>query len=554
MPDRMAEKVGLKIIAVWCAILSTVVCCHSADPVYYNCGNQGYWSRQLISNTWIKSISLTKEGYFLCAGSEYVGTAYFNAFVLKVDPFGGTIWTKTIGQGLTHNAMNGSCLAADGNLITVGENFGIRKIDANNGAVMWERAYSVNNNNAFSIAATQDGNFIVAGIIYAQTTLNYYGNAIYLMKVNPNGDSIWTRKYFRGRDNTANAITRTSDGNCLVVGNTDSTGMGFSIVYVLKIKPDGDTAWTRTYRNGGVENNAYAVTETPEGNFIIAGEFNLQSTYLLKIDTSGDTTWTRTLSTLRSTNAKALVPTLDKNYMVVGDQELFKINPNGGITWVRNCGSGIAAVQTVQGDFCISENLGYSSSSGGLVAGWLFYLVEDKYVYKGFPFSYKIPIYEDSLSYIYTPRRTPSGMTVSRGGTISWTPTVDSFYTEHDTFFVSNQTGKKDTLALNIVVNSQNVPNKTISPSISSIYKIKANGIVITSSPSFVSFSLPVKLATLGIYDIHGRLVDKLPVSNGSTIWCGTSTLGYSVSTGRYFVKAVEGKGAIVQPFLFIRK
>jgi hypothetical protein len=144
-------------------------------------------------------------------------------------------------------------------------------------------------------------------------------------------------------------------------------------------------------------------------------------------------------------------------------------------------------------------------------------------------------------------------MTVSRGGTISWMPTVDSMYVEHDTFFVANKAGIKDTLSMNIIVNSQDIPNRISNPSISSRRSSMLHGFAITSFPSFVTFSLPIKSATFGIYDIHGRLVGKVPIVNGAGVWRGTSDPG-PVSTGRYFATVLDGKGRIAQPFIFIRK
>jgi len=43
-------------------------------------------------------------------------------------------------------------------------------------------------------------------------------------------------------------------------------------------------------------------------------------------------------------------------------------------------------------------------------------------------------------------------MTVSPGGTISWTPATDSVYTEHVEYLVVNDDGRKDTLTFNMFV------------------------------------------------------------------------------------------------------
>ncbi len=62
-----------------------------------------------------------------------------------------------------------------------------------------------------------------------------------------------------------------------------------------------NTLWTRMYGGYGPQTSdeGYAIQETADGGYIIAGRTNLfgpsmQNFYLLKLDYSGDTLWTRT--------------------------------------------------------------------------------------------------------------------------------------------------------------------------------------------------------------------------------------------------------------------
>jgi hypothetical protein len=229
--------------------------------------------------------------------------------------------------------------------------------------------------------------------------------------------------------------------------------------YLLKIKPDGDTLWTKTY--GDTDNSwAFAITPTPDGNFIVAG---------------------------------------------------------------------------------------YTQSSAGDQKVFLFSLIDDRYAYKNTPFFFKIPISGDSLSHGYTPLKVPTGMTVSLGGTISWTPTTDSSYMDHVEFLVSDDVGKKDTLTFNIFVNSKDHPSKAINPTSGLKNQAYQSGISISTFSSYTSFSLPVPTGSLAIYDIHGRLVQNLSIINNSAVWQPKN------ATGRYVARMMLGKSNVSKAFVVVK-
>ena len=312
---------------------------------------------------------------------------------------------------------------------------------------------------AHAIIPSTDGNFFAVG---------HEGANINLLKIKPSGDTLWTTRYSAKVSDGSSAITPTTDNNFIVTGWRDSIvkyipGMGFVYhwdAYLLKIKPDGDTLWTKTY--GDTDNTwAFAITPTPDGNFIVAG---------------------------------------------------------------------------------------YTQSSAGDQKVFLFSLIDDRYAYKNTLFTFKIPVYDaDSLNHGYTPLKIPSGMTVSLGGTISWTPTTDSSYMDHVEFLVSNDMGKKDTLTFNIFVNSKDYPSKVINPTSGLKNQAHRSGISISTFSSYTSFTLPIPTGSLAIYDIHGRLIQTLSFKNNTAIWRGKTP------AGRYFAKMTDGKRDVVKPFMVVK-
>jgi hypothetical protein len=183
--------------------------------------------------------------------------------------------------------------------------------------------------------------------------------------------------------------------------------------------------------------------------------------------------------------------------------------------------------------------------------------VADQYANNNQAFTYKIPVYgPDTLNFGYSPLKTPPGMTVSLGGAISWIPQTDSAYVEHIEYVIVNDLGKKDTLLFNLFVNYP--MTASIKPSPAKKNDLKQFDIVTIPPSGTIKFSLPPSVSHVSIYNINGRLVDKIaPTISNCTmvaIWSGISSSGSKVPTGRYFVKVSSNNHtSMVKPFLYIR-
>ncbi len=75
-------------------------------------------------------------------------------------------------------------------------------------------------------------------------------------------------------DFTANDIIEASNGDYVIAGS--ATEPGRKMVYVARIKSDGDTVWSRTYPAADFVGNPYnedalAITQVENGNFIVVG-------------------------------------------------------------------------------------------------------------------------------------------------------------------------------------------------------------------------------------------------------------------------------------------
>jgi len=86
------------------------------------------------------------------------------------------------------------------------------------------------------------------------------------------------------QDDTGNSCSPTDDGNFVIVGSTESYGNGRSDIWVLKIDPVGNLIWSRTYGESHSEGGS-DIQQTRDGGYIISGRGKYN---LLKIDCDGE--------------------------------------------------------------------------------------------------------------------------------------------------------------------------------------------------------------------------------------------------------------------------
>ena len=184
----------------------------------------------------------------------------------------------------------------------------------------WEKIYGGSRYDVGrSVCEASDGGYVIAG-----QTLSFGAgpSAVYLIKTDASGDSIWTRTYGGSSYDGGNSVCATSDGGYIIAGETLSFGAGGGDVYLIKIDASGNTIWTRTY--GGSEYEVgYSVCETSDGGYIIAGQRGRGTdtfidVYLVKTNASGDTIWTRTYGGSGTDAGRSVCATSDGGYIIAG--------------------------------------------------------------------------------------------------------------------------------------------------------------------------------------------------------------------------------------------
>jgi hypothetical protein len=291
----------------------------------------------------------TEDHGFLVTGfAESYGAAGKNLYLIRTDPDGDTIWTKVYGGNL-QDVGYALCPAHGGGFMVVGYrdgpsgwvkgNFWLLKIDTN-GDTLWTKVYGgAGEDYGISIRSVPDG-YIIAGV---NTYASAGGKDLWLVKTDMDGDTLWTQVYGGALEDVGYGVNTTADGGFIVTGYRDGSGSWTAgDLWLLKTDALGDTLWTRVYGAGG-EDFGFDVFERDDG-YIIGGQYGYGSTkdmWLVRTDTEGDTLWTRRYGGVYDEAGLGMTVTDADEYVLVGytgsfgagnnDVYIIKLEPETGI-------------------------------------------------------------------------------------------------------------------------------------------------------------------------------------------------------------------------------
>ena len=175
------------------------------------------------------------------------------------------------------NSINGDVTDHIGD--TLNTDFWIVKINAT-GAIQWKKSYGGTLNEvAQSIEATHDGGYIIAGYtnsIDGQVTGNHGGYDFWVVKIDDTGAMQWQTTIGGSGDDLGFSVDQNAFGY-LVAGNTlsndgDVTGNhGSNDFLVAQLSPTGSILWTKCLGGSAVD-QACSIVSTSDGGCLVVGQ------------------------------------------------------------------------------------------------------------------------------------------------------------------------------------------------------------------------------------------------------------------------------------------
>lgn len=291
--------------------------------------------------------------------------------------------------------------------------------------IEWQKTYGGSSyDGAYCIKQTSDGGYIVSGYSWSADgdvkghhgTNGWYPDG-WVMKLNANGDTAWTKSLGGTYDDYANAVMETDDGNFVVALQTQSDDGDVSVnkggwdYWIVKLDTAGSILWEKSYGGTGSD-YATSVVQATDGNYVVAGFSNStggdvtgnkggEDFWIIKIDeNNGSIIWKKNYGGTGYDDAISIANTFDNGFIAAGytssddgditqnqgynDYWVVKLDSAGDLQWQKTMGGDYydeanSVVQTSDSGYIIA-GASYSTGGTGDVSvskgGWDYWLVK----------------------------------------------------------------------------------------------------------------------------------------------------------------------------------
>ncbi len=236
---------------------------------------------------------IVDNGNILIAGYSLPAKGSFNGSILKIMPDGDSLWETFIGGTGTEKFKaidmtgNGYILAGSSESTDTGFVAGYGSADflvtrvGFDGTEQWSRRYGGSNwDEATAVVTVNDTFFVVAGNTYSSDYMvrrNIGNYDIWLIGLNADGDTLWTKVIGGTREDLANKLILTADGNLLLAGSTvsddgDITGHipGNRDFWLVKLDLQGNILWNACL-GSSPEDAATGILELSDNSLVASG-------------------------------------------------------------------------------------------------------------------------------------------------------------------------------------------------------------------------------------------------------------------------------------------
>lgn len=358
--------------------------------IKYNKKDEIEWAKNIggTEDDSIQSVTTTIDGGYIIGGyfksseikienQTLTNAGNTDGMVIKYNKSGKVEWARNIG-GSEEDKIKSVKVTNDGGCIVVGDfssneiqigsktvtNLGnqdgiIIKYNATGGVEWVENIGGSKEDLIQDVTVTIDGGCIIVGyfnsdeikvgnetLTNGSKSTDDYANGM-IIKYNRIGEVEWTKSIEDTYENYIYSVTATSDGGCIVAGETKSNiQVGNNKLdngsIIIKYTKTGETEYAKninkTYSN---KMKIYSITETSDGGYVLGGYFdhnsidigednlvNMDTNYsyttegiIIKYDAECNPQWAKSIKGTNNEYVKCIIQLNDESYIAVGSFE-----------------------------------------------------------------------------------------------------------------------------------------------------------------------------------------------------------------------------------------
>lgn len=268
------------------------------------------------------------DGFLLCGSVVHAGRHDHDPFIAHLDAAGTVLWEWTNDLATVEEQLLSLAPDGAGGVIAAG----VRRAggDANglvvrlaaNGSLQWIRHHGTVRDERLEGVAAAGSGFIAVG-----TTRSAAGDTdAYVLRLDANGEALEWQGWGGIANDGFRAICVTNTGNVVMVGyRSDVVTPAHNRrkhAYLMAMDPEGDTLWTRTYTQPSREYDLWAVSAAENGDVIVGGttaNAGRSEAFVGRYTTSGTVVWQRTYP-LRQRDAvvRGITPLSNNGFLATG--------------------------------------------------------------------------------------------------------------------------------------------------------------------------------------------------------------------------------------------
>jgi len=240
------------------------------------------WSKAWgkASNDWNygNGLTQTSDGGYAVTGQTYsYGSGSSDMFIAKFDSTGNNtsnvVWGGAgldYGNSIIQTSDGGYAVTGQTASYGVGGDMYLAKFTSSM-VIAWSKTWGGASSDAGNtIVQAKDGGYVVAG---ETSSFGAGGIDTFVAKLDTSGAILWNKTWGGSSSDNNDNLIKANDGGYVLEGYTNGYGAGLEDLSLFKVMSDGTLAWSKTWGSTGTDKGR-SLAQTSDGGYVVVGYTN----------------------------------------------------------------------------------------------------------------------------------------------------------------------------------------------------------------------------------------------------------------------------------------